>query len=182
MTLQGGIQQVQTFKTNLPGSINQHYLLYLPKGYDPQQGRRWPFILFLHGAGERGNDVERVKLQGLPKILEYEVDFPFIVISPQCSPNNRWSTDVLNAVLDEAVAEYNTDTDRVYVTGLSMGGFGTWALATAYPHRFAAIAPICGGGDADRVCRLKHLPIWTFHGAKDTIVPIEKTEVLVEAL
>src|SRR5947209_112302 len=103
MTTQASMQQVKTFKTHFPESINPHYLLYLPRDYDPQQGQRWPFILFLHGACERGRDVARVKLQGLPKILEYKVDFPFIVISPQCSPNNRWSTDVLNAVLVEAL-------------------------------------------------------------------------------
>ena len=172
MTLQTGMQQVERFKTKLSRSINRDYLLYLPKDYNPEQSERWPFILFLHGAGERGNNVERLKLQGLAKKLEHEPDFPFVVVSPQCSVNASWSADILNKVLDEVVDTYNIDTDIIYVTGLSMGGFGPWYLAMAYPHRFAAIAPVCGGGDPDRVCVLKDLPIWTFHGAKDTVVPI----------
>jgi predicted peptidase len=182
MSIQSGTQQVQTFKTELPESINSSYLVYLPQGYDPQSSQRWPFILFLHGAGERGSDIEHVRLQGLPKILEHKTDFPFIVVSPQCSAAQRWSSDALSAALDEAVSTYNVDTDRIYLTGLSMGGYGTWDLAMAYPRKFAAIAPICGGGDVGRVCTLQHLPIWVFHGAKDTIVPVEYSEKLVAAL
>jgi len=182
MSIQSGTQQVQTFKTELPESINSSYLLYLPQGYDPQSSQRWPFILFLHGGGERGNDIEHVRVQGLPKKLEHETDFPFIVVSPQCSAAQWWSSDALSAALDEAVSTYNVDTDRIYLTGLSMGGYGTWDLAMTYPRKFAAIAPICGGGDVDRACTLKHLSIWVFHRAKDTIVPVEYSEKLVAAL
>src|SRR5437667_918415 len=177
-----GVQRIQSFQSNLPPTINREYLLYLPKAYDPNQSKRWPCILFLHGGGERGHNLELVKRQGLPKILEHCQDFPFIVVSPQCSPHTWWSSNTLNRLLDEIVSVYRVDTDRIYVTGLSMGGFGTWALAMAYPYRFAAIAPICGGGDPDRVCAIKHLPIWNFHGAKDTIVPLEDSEKLVTAL
>jgi predicted peptidase len=125
-----------------------------------------------------------VKAHGVPKLVEQYPDlhFPFIVVSPQCSLDATWSSRVLGRVLDEVVREYHVDRDRIYVTGLSMGGLGTWALAIAHPRRFAAIAPICGGGDPSHICVIKHLPVWTFHGAKDTGVPIEYTEVMVQAL
>lgn len=177
-----GTQQAQAFQTRLPPTMNNHYLLYLPEGYHEQPDDPWPFILFLHGAGERGNQIQRVSEQGLPKLLRNERNFPFVVVSPQCSTSGRWDTDSLNAILDEMVATYNIDQNRIYVTGISMGGFGTWALAIAYPQRFAAIAPICGGGNANAVCAIKHLPVWTFHGAKDTVVPISRTEAMVQAL
>jgi len=177
-----GIQQVQSFQFATPKTINRDYLLYLPKEYDTDQSRRWPFILFLHGAGERGSNLELVKSQGLAKRLQKWEDFQFVVVSPQCSATARWYSNVLNEVLDETVGKYRIDTDRIYVTGLSMGGFGTWALAIEYPHRFAAIAPICGGGDPNRVCAIKHLPVWTFHGARDRVVSIVQTEVMVDAL
>ena len=176
-------QQILTFHTPFPaGTINTSYLLYLPESYHAQPEKRWPFILFLHGAGERGDNPAYVATQGLPKLLQDEPDFPFIVLSPQCMSGSWWRSDVLEAVLDEAMSEYRIDRERIYLTGLSMGGFGTWALAIANPQRFAAIAPICGGGDANAVCRIKHVPVWTFHGARDTIVPIERTEVMVDAL
>ena len=178
-----GEQQVHTFSTTFPsGTINTRYQLYLPRAYDAQPEKRWPFILFLHGAGERGNNPALVANQGLPKLLQDQQDFPFIVLSPQCVSGSRWHTDVLEAVLAEAMREYRIDAERLYLTGLSMGGFGTWAMAIANPQRFAAIAPICGGGDPNAVYRIKHLPVWTFHGARDTIVPIESTERMVDAL
>lgn len=177
-----GIQQEQTFQKKYPG-LNSKYLLYLPKEYDENSAKRWPFIFFLHGAGERGNNLNRVLTQGLPKLLyRHADDFPFIVASPQCTGTTRWASSTLNAALDEIVKTYKTDTDRIYLTGLSMGGFGTWALAIAQPSKFAAIAPICGGGDVSKVCAIKDLPVWTFHGVEDDIVPIEYTEMMVEAL
>ena len=178
-----GEQQVHTFSTTFPsGTINTRYLLYLPRAYDAQPEKRWPFILFLHGAGERGNNPALVASQGLPKLLRDQRDFPFIVLSPQCVSGSYWHTDTLATMLAEAMGEYRIDTERIYLTGLSLGGFGTWAMAIAHPQRFAAIAPICGGGDPNAVCRIKHVPVWTFHGARDTIVPIESTERMVDAL
>ena len=123
-----------------------NYLLFLPEGYESSGEKKWPLMLFLHGAGESGNDLEKVKLHGPPKIVGHKKDFPFIVVSPQ-SPGRGWNPDTLNALLDDVVAHNRVDPDRVYLTGLSMGGFGTWALAAAHPDRFAAIAPICGGGN-----------------------------------
>ena len=124
-----GIQQTQTFKSKLSQTINSNYLLYLPKDYDLQQSKRWPFILFLHGAGERGSNVDLVKTQGLAKKLQNEPDFPFVVVSPQCPPYRAWSMDALAALLDAIESRYAIDPERIYVSGLSMGGFGTWGTS-----------------------------------------------------
>lgn len=157
------------------------YLLYLPPAY-AESDEPWPLLLFLHGAGERGDDLERVKVHGPPKLLAAGQEMPFIVASPQAPAEQWWSVDVLDALLDDLADRYRVDPNRVYVTGLSMGGFGTWALATAYPDRFAAIAPICGGGEAEQACTLRDTPTWVFHGAQDTVVPLERSQVMVDAL
>jgi predicted peptidase len=139
-------------------------------------------MLFLHGAGERGEDLEKVKVHGPPKLIEQGKDFPFIVISPQCPEDQWWSITDLDVLLDEIIGEYKVDTDRIYVTGLSMGGFATWDLAIKYPNRFAAIAPVCGGGNSRLVSTLKELPVWVFHGAKDNVVPLKSSQEMVDAL
>jgi predicted peptidase len=144
--------------------------------------QRWPLILFLHGAGERGDNLQRVKRHGVAKVVEAQPDFPFLVVSPQCPPRAAWVPDVLLALLDSIEQHYDVNPERLYVTGLSMGGFGTWALAMAAPDRFAAIAPICGGGDPSRVGVLRHLPVWAFHGARDPIVPLQRSVEMVEVL
>jgi predicted peptidase len=155
--------------------------VYLPEGYGAGQ-QQWPLVLFLHGMGERGTVLDTVKKHGPPKLVDQGKKFPFILISPQCPPDEMWSVPVLDALLNEVEARYRVDPTRVYVTGLSMGGNGTWRLAIAQPHRFAAIAPICGWADTNAVCALKNLPIWTFHGKKDLVVPFERTEKLVAKL
>ena len=105
-------------------------------------------MLFLHGAGERGNDLNLVKKHGPPRLVEEGKSFPFVIVSPQCPENHWWEPVALTGLLDEIVEKYKIDKDRIYVTGLSMGGFGTWSLAAYSPKRFAAIVPICGGGEA----------------------------------
>jgi predicted peptidase len=157
------------------------YLLFLPSGYERTK-KKWPLILFLHGAGERGDDLNLVKKHGVAKIVENDPAFPFIVASPQCPKEQWWSMEALVALLDNLETKYRIDPERIYVTGLSMGGFATWQLAFENPHRFAAIAPICGGGIANLTFRVKHLPIWAFHGAKDETVPVEESQRLVAAL
>ena len=147
-------------------------------------------MLFLHGAGERGDDLELVKVHGIPKVVEQQPDFPFIVLSPQCPKEGWWGSelqlDALEGLLDRAAKTYRVDPDRIYLTGLSMGGFGVWALALRQPQRFAALAPVCGGGDPDaaatRVCLLKDVPVWIFHGAKDSTVAPEQSQKMYEAL
>lgn len=176
-----GQQVSATLEKKVTVDVRSDYLLFLPKDY--AKGRkRWPLILFLHGAGERGSDIESVRIHGVPKILADQPDFPFIVVSPQCPADEWWSTTVLEALLDEVEKLYRVDKDRIYVTGLSMGGYGTWNLALASPDRFAAIAPICGGGKPALAKRLRRLPIWVFHGAKDEVVPISESQAMVEAL
>ncbi|MGD9489925.1 MAG: prolyl oligopeptidase family serine peptidase [Calditrichaceae bacterium] len=176
-----GKQFSQTIKKEIRKTIQGDYLLYLPKDYS-KTDKKWPMVLFLHGAGERGEDLELVKNHGLPKLIEQGRSFPFIVLSPQCHENQRWSIEFLNALLNETFLKYEIDENRIYVTGLSMGGFSAWELALKYPERFAAIAPVCGGADPQKACLIKHLPVWAFHGAKDKIVPIDRAQAMVDAL
>jgi len=173
-------QQEKHFEKEITIQVKLEYLLYLPNGYE-KEGKAWPLVLFLHGAGESGQDLNKVKVHGPPKLAEAGKDFPFIVVSPQ-SPRMGWDAQTLNALLDDVVSSYRVDKDRVYVTGLSMGGFGTWALAAAYPERFAALVPICGGGNTADAKKLAGIPIWVFHGAKDNVVPPSRSENMVKAL
>jgi len=156
------------------------YLIALPKGYDAH-GDAVPLILFLHGAGERGDNVDRVKAWGPPKMIEDGHDFGAIVVSPQCPAESWWTEelDVLVALLDRIEEQYNVDKDRIYVTGLSMGGYGTFALAARQPERFAAIVPICGGGNLFEARKLSRLPMWVFHGEDDNVVPVEESHRMV---
>jgi len=174
-------QVKRTLRKKIIKRVGCGYLLFLPRDYK-STGKRWPLILFLHGAGERGDDIERVKKHGVAKVVGQQPDFPFIVVSPQCPAEGWWSGDVLAALLDEVEKKYRVDKKRIYLTGLSMGGFGTWNLAMEQPHRFAAIVPICGRGNPLLVHRIKHLPIWVFHGAKDKVVPLSNSVDLVRAL
>ena len=160
--------------------VTMKYLLYLPKDYE--QKPSWPLMLFLHGAGERGDNLELVKKHGPPKLIEAGKDFPFIVVSPQCPQGRWWEPVELATLLDEIVEKYKVDQDRIYVTGLSMGGFGTWSLAAYQPKRFAALVPICGGGEPITMKLFAYPPVWVFHGAKDPVVPVERSQQVVEAL
>jgi predicted peptidase len=186
-------QPVQTpeqfhFKKSVSAEVN--YLLFLPKGYAAKGERRWPLILFLHGAGERGTNVWKVAIHGPPKIAPTRPDFPFIVVSPQCPEGETWSKELLLGLLDDIIATHAVDKGRVYLTGLSMGGYGTWDLGLSYPERFAAIVPICGGGQpimvmlssGRKAAALKSLGVWAFHGGKDPVVPLEESQRMVDAL
>jgi len=183
-------QQARSFTKKITRKVNAEYLLFLPKDYKTKATREWPLILFLHGAGERGTNLWVVSKHGPPKIVKDKPDFPFIVVSPQCPSGQTWSNETLLALLDEIVATYSVDKTRIYLTGLSMGGYGTWSLGLAYPERFAAIVPICGGGDPIRILlaegkyatALKSLPVWAFHGGKDNVVHPEESERMVNSL
>jgi len=179
-----GKQSEQTMQKQITKSVSLKYLLYLPKGYGENKDQKWPLMLFLHGAGERGNDVNKVKVHGPAKLVEQGKEFPFIIVSPQCPADSWWTDqlDALVALLDDVQAKYAVDTNRVYLTGLSMGGFGSWALGCRYPNRFAAIVPICGGGEWFLAERLKNVPVWAFHGAKDNVVPLRESQEMVDAL
>jgi predicted peptidase len=174
-----GIRQ-KPYELNRAG-VTMKYLLYLPKGYE--QKASWPLLLFLHGLGERGDDLNQVRNIGVAKMIKSGWDFPLVVVSPQCPKTEQWWKPAkLTVLLDEIVEKHKIDQDRIYVTGLSMGGFGTWALATFTPNRFAAIIPICGRGDPANAKNIAHIPTWVFHGAKDPVVPLEAAETMVEAL
>ena len=173
-----GSQQAKRLDARIPVQLD--YLLYLPKDYESKPS--WPLLLFLHGAGERGDNLDRVKIHGPPKLIAAGKDFPFIVVSPQCPKDRWWEPFELTALLNDVIASHKVDQDRVYVSGLSMGGFGTWALAAHSPRRFAALAPICGGGGTRWARRFAQVPIWVFHGGKDRAVPVERSEEMVAAL
>lgn len=158
-----------------------HYLAFLPKSYKAK-GDGVPLIVFLHGSGERGTDIEKVKAWGPPAIVEKNPDFPFMVVSPQLADGEAWHALALKGMLDEVLAKYNVDKRRVYLTGLSLGGYGAWDLASRYPNYFAAVAPICGGGITRSVGSMAAIPTWVFHGKKDTAVPEEESARMVEAL
>jgi len=182
-------QTPHTLNAKITKTVEIRYQLHLPEGYDSKAGKKWPTILFLHGAGERGDDIEKVTVHGPPMIVKNKSEFPFIVISPQCPAGERWQPEQLIALLDRVSREHAVDRRRVYLTGLSMGGYGSWELGVRHHDRFAAIAPICGGGTTIeiRLARrvkdhpLKSLPVWAFHGAKDSVVPLIESERMVDA-
>jgi predicted peptidase len=195
--------------------LRMHYLLYLPEGYGRNPLKRWPLLLFLHGSGEQGRtveDLERLKAQGLPALIAAEPDFEtlterFIVLSPQC-PGWYWRSrfEALDALLEHVQATHAVDPRRIYLTGISMGGFGVWQYGLEHPRRFAALVPIAGGygyhvetvylggGQSEialtidpeppaHLCDLAQTPVWVFHGEQDLGIPHEQTaDVLVDAL
>ena len=169
-----------------------NFLLYLPSQYGKDTQQRWPLILYLHGSGERGNNLDYLKIGGLPKKLKSDEKFPFVVVSPQIeSQDGYWSasetTDNLFTLLEEIKAVHSIDSDRIYLTGVSLGGGGTWEIGLRYPDRFAALIPVMGYygypfGTPDNICGLKDVPIWAFHGAKDETVPLSAEQGLVNAM
>lgn len=177
---QAASQQGKSFEKQITLDLSLKYLLYLPPGYE-KNNDRWPVLLFLHGSGERGDDLEKVKIHGPPKLIAAGRELPFVVVSPQ-SPQRGWNILALNALLDDLLATHRIDPDRVYLTGLSMGGRGTWDLAAAYPERFAAIVPICGSGNPQDARKLKDIPTWAFHGAKDEGVLPERSQDMIDAI
>lgn len=205
------MQTRQKFQTQLTKKVDLGYLLYLPPGYDAKAAKKWPLILFLHGSGERGTNLAQVAVHGPPKLVKKHPPVPknetaaartdretatrqlaekFIIISPQCPNDQCWDSDALLGLLDHVQASHKVDTNRVYLTGLSMGGYGSWALLAKAPERFAAIAPICGGGNTidfllpgrGKAAALKATPVWAFHGAKDSVVLLAESERLLALL
>ncbi len=168
-----GIKAQQTVCKNTTG---QEYLLYFPQTYGQSNGDSYPLLIFLHGVGERGTDIEKVKTHGPPKLIEQGADFPFLVVSPQA--RGEWIHYDIYQLVEHLKKEYAVDPDRIYLTGI---GYGVWDLAMQYPRLFAAIAPVCGGGESARAWRLRHTAVWCFHGALDDVVPVEASSVLVNA-
>ena len=161
------------------------YLIHLPKEYAEKEGG-WPLMLFLHGRGESHGPLSLVKKWGPPRLVERGDDLPYVIVSPQCPGNESWGQPKQQAgliqLLDHIAQTHRIDTNRVYLTGLSMGGYGSWRLAADHPERFAAVAPVCGGGKPEDASKLKDLPIWVFHGTQDTAVPFSRSVEMVEAI
>jgi predicted peptidase len=179
------------------------YLLSLPDNYAPRGRTRWPLLLFLHGAAQRGSDPRTLTEQGLTRLLAdsrelsagekaaaAKLSSSFIVLAPQCPHFEVWEDEALLALLDDVGTTFKVDAARVYLTGLSMGAFGVWSLGVRQPQRFAALVPICGGGrlvditaaERNRKAALQELGVWAFHGAKDRVVPLEESERMIAAL
>ncbi|KAF2959219.1 MULTISPECIES: prolyl oligopeptidase family serine peptidase [unclassified Thermotoga] len=187
-----------TFKDPETG-VEIPYRLFVPKDVNPD--RKYPLVVFLHGAGERGTD-NYLQVAGNRGAVvwaqpRYQVVHPCFVLAPQCPPNSSWSTlftDRKNPfnpekpllavikIIRKLLDEYNIDENRIYITGLSMGGYGTWSAIMNFPELFAAAIPICGGGDVSKVERIKDIPIWVFHAEDDPVVPVENSRVLVKKL
>jgi predicted peptidase len=157
------------------------YVVSLPRGY-ADTTTKWPAVLYLHGGGLRGDNVAELERYGLLKDIKQGRKFPFILIAPQCPAGNYWRGGALVKLIDSLTNKYRIDSDRVYATGLSLGGSGTWAVAVQVPNRFAAVIPICGAGDPLLADRLKDLPIWIVHGDKDDVMPLETSRWMFGAI
>jgi predicted peptidase len=167
--------------TDASGNARLRFLLYLPEAYGKDASRRWPLLLYLHGAGQRGTDLTMVRRGVLPKMLAERRDFPFVVLAPQCA-GEFWDLRLLEGLVELTRKQYAVDPDRVYATGYSMGGYGSFDLATARPDLFAAILPICGGGDPSRACALKGVPVRAYHNRGDPIVSLYESRRMVDAI
>lgn len=181
----------QTVRALPPGiaaqtdNLNDRFWLYLPKRYETGR-EKLPLIIYLHGSSRRGREVEEVKENGLPPLLDEKEDFEFIVASPQALAKYPWQEcwrpDDLILLLDYLLGNYRIDPDRVYLTGLSMGGYGTWACIAKHADRFAAAIPVCGGGNPTWGGSIGKLPVWAFHGEEDFVVPISRSAEMVDAV
>lgn len=169
----------QSFESQITIKLGYKYFLTLPDGYAADAAKKWPLIVFLHGAGERGDDLNLLKKHGPPKLIAAGKKFEAIVVCPQVPMGEFWNPHGVKALVDEVKRTHHVDDARVYLTGISMGGFGTFETIAAYPDVFAAAMPICGGAGINVVKfgLLKEMPIWIFHGAKDPVVPVSYSEM-----
>lgn len=206
VTLMADVDEFTVRETRFTGGSYQgetfRYLLLTPEVIEPETS--YPLILFLHGAGERGSEVEKLKTHFLPAISsdEFRKAFPCFVVAPQCPAEEWWvklpeerthaSTRLTEEpaaplqmalqVVDDVVAEFPVDENRLYLTGISMGGYGSWDLAMRQPDRWAAVVPICGGGDESKGERLVGMPLWAVHGDADSAVPVERSRNMIAAI
>ena len=171
-----------------PRDTNYQYISYTPKGYDDDNLKKWPLIIYLHGGSSRGTDTMKLYAYGIPDQIWRGREFPFIIVAPQCPTNLRWSTDNwFKNFYEEIAVKYRVDTNRIYLTGLSLGASGTWYLAIKYPEKFAAIAPMSGFTRhieyiKNNTDKLIDIPIWAYHGKLDKVVEFEETEWMINRL
>lgn len=156
------------------------YQLFIPES--AQKAQSWPLMIFLHGSGERGDDIARVKVHGPPKLADRDPDFPFILISPLLPAEEDWDIGKLEAILDHVLETLPADPERIYLTGLSRGGHATWRWGAQNPDLFAALAPVAGRGDPDHACQLVDTPVWALHGDRDYVVEPEGSFTMSRAI
>jgi len=196
--------QRQYFEKNSfnTGGHQLPYRIAFPEDYNADDTTEYPIILFLHGAGERGDDNE-IQLTHVDVVFgsdDFRTNYPCFVLIPQCPVGKKWvevdwglmshtmpqtmsiSLKLTMALLLRTMHQYNIDTNRVYVTGLSMGGYGTWDIIARFPKIFAAAIPICGGGDENTAPQIANIPIWAFHGGRDRVVPVSRTQNMIDAI
>jgi hypothetical protein len=163
-------------------SLDYQKLVHLPDGYDQQLDKRWPLIVFLHGSDERGDDLDVLHNAGPESYLKQGHALPFIVVTPLCPANEGWSPTRVSLLVDGIEKQYRVDPKRIYLTGLSMGGFGTFDTAAEFPAKFAAIASASGGAPPGVAERIKTVPTWIFHGRRDTVVPPDYSIAIAERM
>lgn len=190
-TEQGELQFDLAFDHGLnknPTDVRYPYIAYTPKNYNTDTLKKWPLIIFLHGGSRRGSELKKLYADGIPDQIYRGREFPFIIIAPQCPEHIRWSTENwFENLFNEVNGKYRIDNNRVYLTGFSLGGSGTWYIAAKYPGKFAAIAPMSGFTSHmdyidKNIDRLIDIPIWAFHGKTDDVVPFEETERMIKKL
>jgi len=168
-------------KTEVLKFENLDYVIRFPNGYKSDE--KYPVIIYLHGVGTRGNDVEVLKNTPFLRLINNHSEFPFVVVAPQCSVHTWFDMfEQLKRFVMTMINKDFADKDRIYLTGASMGGYGSWQLAMSMPEVFAAVAPVCGGGMYWDAQRLADVPVWAFHGGKDTVVRPEESVKMVEAV
>jgi len=172
----------QSWQVRVSRTVPISFLLTLPEDYGKDHKKHWPMLLFLHGSGERGNDLNKIRRHGPPKEIAAGRKYPFIVVSPQCPDGQMWDPAVLTQLLDMVERRYRVDKTHEYVTGLSLGGYGTYELAAMNPKRFAAIAPISGGGSWLTADLIEKTPAFIVHGDSDPTVPCDEDRKLAQYL
>ena len=176
-------QHTHKFSGEYRSAVSGQFLLYLPKGFSEHPAVKYPLLIFLHGSGESGTDINKVKANGPPKFLDARPDFPFIVVSPQApDPDLGFDLAAMNVLLDQLLQNLPIDKDRIYLTGLSLGGIAAYQWAAERPGTFAAVAPISAAGNTYDACKLKGVPIWAFHGGKDENVKTADGQAMVDAI
>ncbi len=165
--------QLQSLETSVSQTEKMNYLLYTP----PQQKASYPLMVFLHGGGEGGDDIELVKKHGPPKLIAQGRDFPFYMFAPQ-NPYKKglWDDQLVDKMVDKLVDSLNIDTTRIYLVGMSRGGYGVWQMAINHPDKYAAMISVCAATiPMVYVTWISPMPVWLFHGEKDELVPVEQT-------
>lgn len=188
-------EQVPEFEKHIFVSDQEVLPYRLLRPVEAGKNKKYPLVVFLHGAGERGNDNEANLKYITPLFLQPDnrKKYPAFVLVPQCPSGSWWAPQNWDApakapahtvmnLIDSLIANGSVDEKRIYLMGLSMGGNGTWYLLTTYPQKFAAGVPICGWGDKARITAMKDVPVWAFHGDADPVVPVERSRELVNAL